>query len=259
MRHDLAELPTMDELISAIVKLKNGKAGGATRVLPEMVKAGCSEVEFLEKMLSLVQTSWMERRVPKDWTDAVLVPIPKKGNLRKCDNWRGIALLDVVGKVVARIILERLQEIADTELPESQCGFRKSRGCSDMVFTVRQIIEKSWEHKSKSFLVFIDLKKAYDSVPRSALWKVLKKLGVPDTMVELIRSFHSGMQAQIRLSDTMLDPIDINNGLRQGCTMAPVLFNLYSCAMIERWYERVRDLEGSGIYLRCKLDQRLLR
>ena len=83
----------------------------------------------------------------------------EKGNLRKCDNWRRIALLDVVGKVVARIILARLQKITDTEL---QCCFRKSRGCSDKVFTVRQIIEK---HRSKS-LVFINHKKVYDSIPR---------------------------------------------------------------------------------------------
>ena len=68
-------------------------------------QAGCSENDYLENMLSLVQTSWMERRVPKDWSGAVLVPIPTKGNVRKCDNWRGIALLDVVGKIVARIIL----------------------------------------------------------------------------------------------------------------------------------------------------------
>ena len=77
--------------------------------------------------------------------------------------------------------------------------------------------------------MFIDLKKAYDSVPRAALWQALGKLGVPGSLIELIRSFHCDMQAQIRLNDTMLDPIDISNGLRQGCSMAPVLFNLYSC------------------------------
>ena len=77
--------------------------------------------------------------------------------MRKCDNWRGIALLDVVGKVTAWIIQERLQKLAEEELPESQCG---SHGCSDMVFTVRQLVEKYWEHRSKSFLVFIDLNKA---------------------------------------------------------------------------------------------------
>lgn len=63
--------------------------------------------------------------MPKDWSDALLVPIPKKGDLSKCDNWRGIALLDVVEKVVARIIQESLQALAEEELPESQCGFRR--------------------------------------------------------------------------------------------------------------------------------------
>ena len=170
VRQDLAEQPTMDKLTTAIRKLKNGKVGGASGILSEMLKVVCSEDEFLDMMLDLGQTSWREKRVPKDWSDAVLVPILRKGDLRKCDNWRGlIALLDVVGKVIVQIIQERLQKLAQVELPESQCGFRRGRGCLDMVFTVRQLVGKSWEHRSKTFLVFIDLKKAYGSVPRAAL------------------------------------------------------------------------------------------
>ena len=66
----------------------------------------------------------------------------------------------------------------------------------DMVFTVHQLIGKSWEHRAKAFLTFIDLQKAYDSVPREAMWKAPGKLGVPDQTVQLIRSFHQGMNAQ---------------------------------------------------------------
>ena len=132
-------------------------------------------------------------------------------------------------------------------------------GCSDMVFTVRQLVEKSWEHRTKSFLVFIDLNKAYDSVLREALWMALGKLGIPDTLTKLIKSFHCNMQAQIRLNDTLIDPIDVNNGLRQGCSMAPVLFNLNSCLVIKRWNSRVSSLEHTGIYLRYKLDKKLFR
>ena len=87
------------------------------------------------------------------------IPIPKKGNLRSCDNWRGISLLEVVGKVVARIIQGRLQKLAERELPESQCGFRKRRGYMDMVFTIRQLTEKAIEHQAKQFFIFVDLKK----------------------------------------------------------------------------------------------------
>ena len=84
----------------------------------------------------------------------------KKGDLSLCDNWRGIALLDVVGKLVARVLQEHLQNIAEDELPESQCGFRAGRSCTDMIFTTHKLVEKSWEHRGKVFLSFIDLRKA---------------------------------------------------------------------------------------------------
>ena len=141
IRQEIAEIPTEEELIKAVSKLKSGKAGGSSGILPEMIKAACCDEDFLRLLLDLVQMTWRECEVPQDWSDALLIPIPKKGTLSKCDNWRGIALLDVVGKVAARIVQERLQIVAEEELPESQCGFRKGRGCSDMVFTVRQLVE----------------------------------------------------------------------------------------------------------------------
>ena len=102
---------------------------------------------------------------------------------------------------MARILQERLQELAEEELPESQCDFRKSRGCTDMTFAVLQIVEKSLEHKTKSFITFIDINKAYDYVPRVALWIVLGKLGVPASTIQLVCSFHTRMKAKIHLGD----------------------------------------------------------
>ena len=73
-----------------------------------------------------------------------------------------------MGKVVARIIQGRFQKLAERELPESQCGLRKGRGCTDMVFTIRQLTEKAIAHQAKRFFIFVHLKKAYDSVSRDA-------------------------------------------------------------------------------------------
>ena len=115
--------------------------------------------------------------VVRDWQDALVVPIPKKGDLRCCDNWCGISLLDVVGKILGRIVKERLEVIADKVLPESQSGFRKGCGCVDMVFVARQLVEKTREHNDTLYMLFVDLKKEYDSVPRQALWKVLETCG----------------------------------------------------------------------------------
>ena len=117
-------------------------------------------------LMDLIHTAWTDGKVPKDWVDAILIPIPKKGDLSKCDNWRGIALLEVVGKLMARVLQDRLQQLAEEELPETQCGFR-----TDMMFTLRQLMEKSVEHRTKQFIIFVDLRKAYDSVPRTALWR----------------------------------------------------------------------------------------
>ena len=105
---------------------------------------------------------------------------------------------------MARIIQERLQRLAEEELPESQCGFRKGRSCLDMVFTVRQLMGKTIEHRTKLFLLFVDLKKAYDSVLHAALWRALRKLGVPDVLIDIIRSFHEGMKAKVKINGELL-------------------------------------------------------
>ena len=213
IRAEMEELPSVMELCNAISKLRNGKAAGESGILPEMVMAACSQGEILNRLLELVHDVWRKGEVPSDWRDTILVPIPKKGDLTSCDNWRGICLLDIIGKVVARILQERLQKLAMDELPESQCGFRKGRRCADMIYVVRQLIEKSWEHESKAFFTFIDLKKAYDSVPREAMWLALGKLGVPELLVKLIKSFHEDTKAKIRLNEVVLEEINVQNGL----------------------------------------------
>ena len=83
--------------------------------------------------------------------------------------------------------------------------------------------------------MFVDLRKAYNSVPRAVLWRALEKIGVPDNMIKLICSFHEGMKAQVSINGELLEEkIDVQNGLRQGCTLAPTLFNLYACLVMER-------------------------
>ena len=157
----------------------------------------------------------------------MVVPIPKKGGLKQCDHWRGISLLDVVGKVLGRIVQGRLQVIAEKILPESQSGFRKGRGCADMIFVARQLVEKAREHGESLYVLFVDLRKAYDSVPMQALWKVLEKYGVPEKMLNVVKSFHEGMHAEVRVGSTVTYTFEVRNGLRQGCTLAPTLFNIY--------------------------------
>ena len=252
----LGSIPEIKDIEKALGKLKNGKAAGKSNILPEMLEVGERKEDFLSMLTDLVSTVWKERRVTQEWPDAILIPIPKKGNLQSCNNWRGIALLDVVGKLLAKIVQSRLQVLVEKELPESQCGFRQGSGCTDMIFMVRQLAEKTIEHQ---FLIFVNLHKAYDSVPREALWVALGKLREPDVLVDVVRSFHTNMMARVRVDGELLEEIGVNNGLRQGCTMAPTLFNWYVCVMAERWLERIQNEEDVGTRVLYKLDQQLFR
>ena len=118
----------------------------------------------------------------------------------------------------------RLEELSEAVLPDSQCGFRSRRGCVDIVFVIRQLIEKTIEHDSSLYILFVDLKKAYDSILRDCLWRVLEKLGVPPTVLSIIRSLHEGMQAVVCVAGTVTEQLQVNNSLRQGCTLSPTLF-----------------------------------
>lgn len=105
-----------------------------------------------------------------------------------------------------------------------------------MIFCARQLIEKTPEHKETVYIVFVDLKKAYDSMAHEAMWKALEKYGYPSNMIKLIRSFHDGMSAELKINGELLEgEISVTNGLRQGCTMALTLFNLFFNLVMEMW------------------------
>ena len=109
--------------------------------MPELLLYGGVAVH--DRLLLLMEDIWKRGSVVKYWKDTEIVPILQKGDLKKCGNWRGMSLLDVVGKVFVRIMRDRLQVVAEIVLPESQCGFRKGKGCIDMIFVMRQLVEMS--------------------------------------------------------------------------------------------------------------------
>ena len=103
-----------------------------------------------------------------------------------------------------------------------------------MIFVARQL-EKTVEHSSELYILIVNLRKAYNSIPWSALWCVLEKVGVPPVMLRIIQSLHDGMTASVRVGGQLTDSVAVTNGLRLGCTLAAMLFSLYFAAVIEHW------------------------
>ena len=131
--------PTKEEIIAAIKTLKNGKSPGQDNLDAELFK---TDPELAATILQPLFTAvWNKERVPDDWTKGVIVKIPKKGALNDCNNWRGITLLSVPSKILAKIIIMRMLDAVDNALRKEQAGFRKQRGCIDQIFALRNIIE----------------------------------------------------------------------------------------------------------------------
>ena len=242
--------PTVEEVQKAIKQINAGKAPGKDGIPAELYKALSGAA--LQTFHSVLSSIWEEEDMPPELRDASIVALYKnKGPRDACGNYRGISLLSIAGKILARIMLNRLlSSISEQNLPESQCGFRPDRSTIDMVFTVRQMQEKCLEQNLHLYIVFIDLTKAFDTVNREALWVILNKLGCPAKFTKLIQLFHDDMTGEVLSGGEPSDSFSISNGVKQGCVLAPVLFNLFFTQVLRH---AVRDLD-LGVYIKYRLD-----
>ena len=114
-----------------------------------------------------------------------------------------------------------------------------------MIFTVRKLQETCIEQNKPLNLVFIDLTKAFDTVNREALWTLLERIGCPPNLVSMIRLFHDGMTGQVLSNGNVTDAFVLSNVVKQGCILAPVLFNVFFTCMLSH---AVQDLEKGGLH-----------
>ena len=167
--------------------MTNGKVPGRDGISPEIFKALSNEA--LQTFHGILASIWEMEVMPADLRDVTIVTLFKnKATRADCGNYRGISLLSIAGKILARILLNRLiPSVAEKNLPESQCGFCRNRSTTDMIFTVRQIQAKCTEQNMCLYAVFVDLTKAFDTVDREALWAILGKFGCRVKFTTLIR------------------------------------------------------------------------
>ncbi len=223
--------PTFCEIHLAIKNLKNNKATGPDGIPGELLKFGgyC----LTRRLYKLILTIWTSGIVPQAMKNSLMIMIyKKKGNKAECGNYRGISLLAVAGKVLARVLLIRLlSQVANVVLPESQCGFRQERGTTDMIFVARLLQEKCREQHQDLYIAFIDLTKAFDTINRDILWKILTKCGCPPKFTGILQGFHDGMTSRVTTGGLVSEPFHVNVGVKQGCVLAPIIFNIYLSAL----------------------------
>ncbi|XP_064115083.1 uncharacterized protein LOC135221191 [Macrobrachium nipponense] len=184
--------------------MKNNKAAGPDNIPAEIYKYGGPTLHC--QLHQLIEKIWMHEEIPNDLIDGIINTMyKKKGDRSGCGNYRGITLLSVAGKVLARILTTRLTPLAEKILPESQCGFRPARGTTDMVFSARQLQEKCREQQKPLYMGFIDLTKAFDSVKRELLLEILSRYGCPPKFTKILRLLHDNVSVTVMANGSLMN------------------------------------------------------
>ena len=227
----LDDPPSFDEVEKAILSLKDNKAAGPDNIPAEVIKyGGCA---LHRRLHNFILDWWSAKCLQQQWKNGIIILAYKqKGDRAGCDNSRGISLISVAGKVLAKIMLTRLLEhMVDLVLPESQCVFRRGRSTIDMIFVTRQLQENCRDQHQDLYLAFVDLTKAFDTVNRDLLWNILRKFGCPPTFIAILQQFHTGMCAQVVMAGSQSSSSPVEVEVKQVCVLAPIIFNLLLVAI----------------------------
>ena len=211
---------TKDEYLEAKSALSDGKSAGPDSITPELLKY----CDFDNILLELANRLLLNGEKPQQWSTSNIIPIPKKGDLSKASNYRGISLSSVSAKLINRMILNRIQPVLDPHLRQNQNGFRPGRSTAAHILALRRLIEGVKHKNLSASITFIDFKKAFDSIHRGKMFKILKAYGIPNELVSAIAKIYDDVKARIVTPDGETELIEILAGVLQGDTLAPYLF-----------------------------------
>ena len=174
-----------------------------------------------------------------DWELGRVKVLPKKGDLSDTNNWRGICLLEVSYKIIGNVILARMNAISECIDHEAQCGFRPFRGCGDAIFNLRMAIKKRREHNLETWVLLLDLVKAFDRVPRELLWLLLPRLGVPAKLVSVLKALFTDVKCKLDYEGEFALIKSVIR-VKQGDLLGPVLFSYHMAAVMIAWRARFK-------------------
>ena len=157
----------------------------------------------------------------------MVTPIYKEGDKSPPENYRAIALLSIPGKVLTNILLSKIREKTEVFTSDRQYGFRPNRGTIDAIFIVRPLMQKSKERGINCHFHFVDFKNAFDTTWRKALWRMMISIGICNKIVSIIEKMYEKTTCAVVADGLLTEWFSVSVGVRQGCLLAPTLFNLF--------------------------------
>ena len=216
------------EVWEAVKMMKRGKAAGPSEVCTEMLTTETCVRELTKIANGLLAGD----RMPASWKLSTVIPVFKgKGNALICGNYRTIKLLEHAMKVLERVFERRLRQIV--KIREEQYGFMPGRGTTDAIFVLRQLQEKYLANRKELFMLFIDLEKAFDRVPRKLIEFGLRKKGVPEVYVRAVKEMYKDARSFVSMEGVRSEVFPVKVGVHQGSVLSPLLFAILMDVLTE--------------------------
>jgi hypothetical protein len=210
-----------DDVKEALRRMKNKKATGPDDIAVEAWKV-CGNVGVIW-LTGLLNQVMREEEMPNAWRKSTTVSIYKrKGDVLLCQNYRGIKLLAHTMKLFERILDSRLRK--ECSVSQNQFGFVPNSSTTDAIFALRILMEKHREKQVPLHMVFLDMEKAFDRVPRDVIWWALRKKKVPEIYVRCIQEMYAGATTRVLTPVGASDELPVTVGVHQGSALSPYLF-----------------------------------
>ena len=226
-KHECEKDFTLKEFNDSLTKLKNNKTAGPDRIPAEMIKNSPHSVLML--ILMFINRIKNMDQYPKLWSLGYTTLLYKNGNDEEPSNYRAITICSAMAKLFALMVKNRLENKVSEKkmIGDYQIGFKKGSRPADHLFLLKGIIDNYVKKGKKVFACFIDYKNAYDNVWRDGLYYKLIKYGISPSLVKIIREMYANTQQGLKINGSVTNPFRSYRGVRQGCVLSPLLFNLF--------------------------------
>lgn len=230
---------TWEEIIFESKCTRTYKAAGVDQLPSELYKIVEKDPEcrkqFSKNILYMFNKVLNEGICPTDWELCTVVPIFKKGDQHDPNNYRGIALINTMQKLFAKILARRLQTACNDHglIKREQAGFTTAGECTSQVACLLESCQRRKLSNQDTYLCFLDLRKAYDLVPHNRLILKLKAMGIGPRFIKLIETMYKSTKMAVKIGDKVSEPFKYERGVRQGCPTSPQLFNIYIDDLID--------------------------
>ena len=177
----------------------------------------------MRELLRLFQGIMGREHAPDEWRTSLTIPLHKgKGDALQCEKYRGLRLLEHGMKVWERVLNEKLKQV--TSVGKNQFGFRVEKSTTGVIFIVQQLQEKYLEKRKKLYHIFVDLEKAFDKIPHTAIRWALHRQRVPERLINSVMALYRETGSSVKVvGETSVD-FGIEVGVHQGSVLSSVVY-----------------------------------